>query len=422
MNEDASFNSPQPIASPIDRQLNEVEANRQAGEYAAALESVERIVRAHPKNLRALNEMGVCLRFIGEPLKASLQLRKAHKLAPDSPEVLANLGHCLRELGETDKAARAFEKALKLRPEFMALWAQLGELRHAEGRLDSAIAAYERCLSLNPYNALTMANLASARAEDGAFDRALEVAEQCLAIDSRERRALAVRGLCLHEVGREEEAARWLDLDWVREFPLTEVPGFESLEALNRDLAQTVMGHSTLVFEPEGRSTVAGDQTGELDGEGQKAVSLLSEHIRGSVERYLMDLPDDVEHPYLRQRPIDWRWNLWGTSLGNGGHQSPHIHPGGWVSGVYYAQLPEQMAGEGQDQQGWIEFGGAPLNWPLRKERPLRRLRPSEGSLVLFPSYLYHRTLPFEFPEAKGGKSRRISLAFDAIPASWPPA
>jgi hypothetical protein len=38
-------------------------------------------------------------------------------------------------------------------------------------------------------------------------------------------------------------------------------------------------------------------------------------------------------------------------------------------------------------------------------------VRPVEGLLVLFPSYLYHRTIPFE------GDAPRISVAFDFVPA-----
>jgi hypothetical protein len=34
---------------------------------------------------------------------------------------------------------------------------------------------------------------------------------------------------------------------------------------------------------------------------------------------------------------------------------------------------------------------------------------PYEGLMVLFPSYFYHRTIPFE------GDSARISLAFDVV-------
>jgi hypothetical protein len=38
---------------------------------------------------------------------------------------------------------------------------------------------------------------------------------------------------------------------------------------------------------------------------------------------------------------------------------------------------------------------------------PLRRVRPEEGRPVLFPSYFFHRTTPFD------ADGTRVSLAFD---------
>ena len=43
---------------------------------------------------------------------------------------------------------------------------------------------------------------------------------------------------------------------------------------------------------------------------------------------------------------------------------------------------------------------------------PTYKVRPEEGLLVLFPSYFYHRTIPFDDP------GTRISIAFDVVPVT----
>ena len=49
--------------------------------------------------------------------------------------------------------------------------------------------------------------------------------------------------------------------------------------------------------------------------------------------------------------------------------------------------------------------------WILGDAEPeVRRIRPQEGRLVLFPSFVYHETVPFE------SQAHRISIAFDAVP------
>ena len=58
---------------------------------------------------------------------------------------------------------------------------------------------------------------------------------------------------------------------------------------------------------------------------------------------------------------------------------------------------------------GAIEFGGHDLGEALALPGPTRRLQPDPGTLVLFPAYFYHRTIPF------AGAGRRISIAFDVL-------
>ena len=88
------------------------------------------------------------------------------------------------------------------------------------------------------------------------------------------------------------------------------------------------------------------------------------------------------------------------------GYQTPHIHPQAWVSGVYYASVPADIAA-GADQAGWIEFGEPLADYRFTAKPELRLIRPEEGLMLLFPSYFYHRTLPF----SAGGT--RVSIAFD---------
>jgi hypothetical protein len=101
---------------------------------------------------------------------------------------------------------------------------------------------------------------------------------------------------------------------------------------------------------------------------------------------------------------------MWCVVLQSGGHQIPHIHPEAWLSGVYYPQVPEAIR-TGAGPEGWLEFGYAERPFPSLLEPRIVRIRPAEGLLVMFPSYFYHRTVPFE------ADGTRISVAFDLVPA-----
>ena len=58
---------------------------------------------------------------------------------------------------------------------------------------------------------------------------------------------------------------------------------------------------------------------------------------------------------------------------------------------------------------GWIEFGRPPARYPCKADYPLESICPREGMLVLFPSYLFHRTIPLP------SGATRVSFAFDVI-------
>ena len=95
--------------------------------------------------------------------------------------------------------------------------------------------------------------------------------------------------------------------------------------------------------------------------------------------------------------------------LAGEGYQAQHMPPSGWLSGVYYVAVPK-IAGEGGND-GWIEFGQPGPEYHFSAEPDLRLVKPEPGMMVMFPSYMFHRTIPFQSDET------RISIAFDVVPA-----
>ncbi|MFT7671372.1 MAG: hypothetical protein ACI8X5_004090 [Planctomycetota bacterium] len=397
-------------ASALDQQLAQVEQLRVSGEYQAALVCADRLVAGHPKNANARNERGTCFRLVGQPEKAMIEFRVARQLVPDSAGIVANIAGCLIDLGEYEKALRAFLKALELQPDFAPVLAEIGTTYQRLGNLTKAIDYYSMAVAKNPTDSMSLSNLASARGELGEFDPCLEAASKCLDVDAHNREGIVFKSIALHELGREEEAALLFNLDWVRAFPISEVEGFPSVQAFNEALTAHVASHPSLEFEPTDRSTMLGEQTGELQTDSNTAIARLVDLIQYHVARFITYLPEDPAHPYLSRKPTEFSLSVWGTRLASGGHQAAHIHPGGWVSGVYYTGIPTEVSKDNCQHSGWIQFGGAPSSWPLERERVTHDFPPVEGTLILFPSYFYHRTLPFE------SDTKRVSIAFDAIP------
>ena len=97
----------------------------------------------------------------------------------------------------------------------------------------------------------------------------------------------------------------------------------------------------------------------------------------------------------------------WYVKMQKSGHLTSHIHETGWLSGVLYIQLPNKTK---TPEEGTIEFGFDGDNYPEGSTLPTERISLELGDLILFPSSLFHRTLPFYSDE------ERICIAFDISP------
>jgi hypothetical protein len=203
-----------------------------------------------------------------------------------------------------------------------------------------------------------------------------------------------------------------MDPRFISETQLAAPPGFVDLRAFDVALAAHAAAHRTLQSSPASHATAGGLHSGSLLVTPRGPVAGFEQALRVAIADYWRALPNLRGHPFVDNRPSAAFLNIWCVVLERGGHQIPHIHPEAWLSGVYYPQVPAAIRApaDPEDPSGCLELG--PDDLPGRAPVPLRliRVRPAEGLLVLFPSYFYHRTVPFE------SEGTRISVAFDLMP------
>lgn len=418
------------------------EALRALGDFEAAAASYRRVLAIEPGVADAHYNLGNCLYEIGDLHGAFDCYRQAVELAPADAEAYNNLGNVYAELGHVEDAATAYRRATQIDPRFAMAHNNYGNMQSELGRTDDALASYRRALELRPKFArvhlnlgLTLTkqgdlaaatdafraavdarwdfaeghvNLANALMAQGDNAGALDMLDRYLATDSTNTRVLAAKTIVLTEM-EDRDAARHL-LGYgrlLRKQTIATPPDYAGIAAFNNALMAHVLGHPTLIESPTSHATRFGRHTGDLTVGDQGPVADLAAAISAAVEDYRRALPPDPTHPFLASRPSSVKLNLWAVVMQAEGHQMPHIHPAAWLSGVYYAKVPTVVA---DSKAGWIEFGRAGDNYFCKAEPEIHLVRPEEGLLILFPSYIYHRTIPFETSET------RISLAFDLIP------
>jgi Tfp pilus assembly protein PilF len=421
-------------------------ALKNAGRPVEALPLFERGLRIRPNAPSTLNNLGSALLVLDRPREAAVRLEAAIAQRPAYPEAWHNLGIARKQLGDLAGARLAYEKALNLNPAFLQTHLNLADLLFAEGAVPHAIAACEAILKRWPQHWAAENNRGvfleangQLREAAAAFRRvwmenpalegsainlarvllmlddavgAHEVCEQALNLPGAAATTpLALKTVALARLGRLAEREALLDIDrFVRITDHHAVPGYAERSQFDAELVGHLRQHPSLTFEPAGLVTRTGNQSSELIADEARSIRTLEAMIRDAVAGYLKELDGDsgAPSPFMARRPDQWSLTLWGTILQPGGSVEAHIHAPNWLSGVYYPELPAGLAEA--EPAGWFEVGRAPegLGGP---DDPVRCISPREGRMILFPSFFYHRTVPFH------GGGERISFAFDIVPA-----
>ncbi len=298
-----------------------------------------------------------------------------------------------RHIAAADAAARA-RAALGTDPLFQLLEAanasEGGDLRRA----DALFAV------LPPVDGSQVAE-ARHRLKSGDPDRAEELLDTAREQAPEDVAAWAWTGLVWRVKG--DDRAEWLYRPRQLARPIDLEIDHHELEAIATEIAKL---HHAVSF-PIGQSLRGGTQTrGRLFDRPEEPVARLRESIMEALHAYWAALPgEDSAHPLLRQRNAAPRLGgSWSVRLTDGGFHVAHIHPLGLLSSACYLRLPPAREGG----EGWLELGRAPTDMGLDLP-PLLTIEPRPGRLALFPSYMFHGTVPFQ-------EGERLTVAFDIVP------
>ncbi|PTR05661.1 MULTISPECIES: putative 2OG-Fe(II) oxygenase [unclassified Novosphingobium] len=134
------------------------------------------------------------------------------------------------------------------------------------------------------------------------------------------------------------------------------------------------------------------------------------EALLAATRDYIAALPPpDPAHPLLsRPRAAVRISGSWSVRLHGQGFNVTHSHPLGWISSAFYVALPDPAESTAPDA-GHFHYGAPPQELGLDLA-PYGTIAPMVGQLVLFPSTLWHGTVPFDAGE-------RLNIAFDVVPA-----
>jgi predicted Zn-dependent protease len=318
-------------------------------------------------------------------------------------EILRQSGAPLRALS----ALKSGRGKFALPPESWSVAAtahiDLNEARQAEEAAREGLAAA-------PGDPLCKRNLVVSLLMQGKAMIADPIIEEMRRAEPNDQQWLAYELTSLRLLGS-ECYTRIVDLDrFVRTYPLAAPEGFDSIESFNVAFLESLEKWHYNKTHPLNQSLRDGSQTPrDLTAIDDPVFNAFYRSVDIPIRQYIADVGNSADHPLTARNTGDYRIaGGWSVKLHGGGRHVNHVHPEGWISSSYYVSVPEETKTD-LNKAGWIKFAEPPFE-TSPPSPPEKWIRPEAGMLVLFPSFLWHGTMPIH------DGSVRVTAPFDAVP------
>lgn len=369
--------------------------------YEKAVLTKRHFIDAHDTLNKALWEHGEHTNFIKSfdiaieklPSLLELRLRQAHYriLSGQLVDAAKQLDDCLTFFGPNAR-----------------IYAELASVKKQQDENFDALPLYAKSYELDPTNVNMLKAYGRSLISAKQYALAVEVLTECKAIDDADQECLAFLATANTHVNA-GDAKRVNDYDGlVQVFELDPPEGYATQEDFNSALLRALQPHHLSDTAPIDQTLVSGTQThGMLFNKDSQEIKQLETQLRGCIAQYIQHLqkvaPREIKNRISEGFDFSGAWSV---QLSEGGYHHDHVHSAGWISSVYYVEVPEELDDEAHE--GWLKFGDAQFD--PQNTGPHRFVKPVPGRLVLFPSYMVHGTVPI-----RSGK-RRTTVAFDVVP------
>ncbi|MFV3126453.1 tetratricopeptide repeat protein [Niveispirillum sp. KHB5.9] len=187
-------------------QLNAAIAQQDAGRAKEAEAGFRSVLAQAPANGEALHRLGVLRLQAGDYAAAAQSLEAAVKAEPDWAVHHSNLASALRRLGRLPDALAAAMQALRLAPDFADGYLNLVNILDQMQRYGDAIAVQRQLIALRPHAGEARLQLARLLILDNQAEAAVDALYDLLGMQPLSVHAYTNMGVALRRLGRLDDA------------------------------------------------------------------------------------------------------------------------------------------------------------------------------------------------------------------------
>ena len=414
--------------------INSLVENYQNRDYKSLVNNAQQYVEKNNSSAMAWNLLALGYRYTNN-VEAALKIYEdLLRLNPGNFLLSTNLGNLYMAIGKISKAIDCFEVAFKKEPNHVSNLEALAIAYQDTGRNKEAIDCFKKVLALDEGKESARYHLARMLVRLNYYSEAIEHFDKT-------NYGLSKSHLleCLYYLGDKDkfyEHYRELINRKIinplmasigshasirfnisnKENPFCSDPfnyikkqNITDNNELNDDLISSILEfHKSGESDPKSQPLLSNGKqsSGNIFLNQREDIQLLKKILENKVKNYLKEFSTSNEG-FIINWPKNYKIYGWLVSISSGGKLSAHIHKEGWLSGSLYFKMPSKKT----KNEGNIVFSLDGANYPTDgKKFDKKSVDVNKGDLVLFPSSLFHHTIPFKSNE------ERVTFAFDIIP------
>jgi len=408
--------------------------------FEKILNSIESFIKEFPKNFHARNIFALTLKSQGrfeESKKIFLEIIKNNIRNPNIAYVYTNTGNLFYDLGQVDQAITFHKASIQLNPKSINSFLGLGLGFSNQGDNEKAVRAFKKGLEIDQNNENLLYNLATSLRK---LERYKEAAKcysktinplsksyqlECLYLDLENDTSYEefnnfldklntqnnynplIASINTHSSIRFEKKNKCnfikKPFDYIRKEKLFENKNFDEdlINKVLQDFESSNISRKTQSLLNKGFQS-----SGNIFNLESLAIQKLKNIIEEKILEY-RDFYKSSSEGFIKNWPKKYTIYGWLIIMNEGGNLSSHIHKEGWLSSSIYLKRPKKV----DKNDGDIKFSLHGGNYVSdSKEFPEKIINIDQGDMVMFPSSIFHSTIPFDLNE------QRITLAFDILP------
>ena len=360
----------------------------------------DEVIKENKENIKANLYLGIVFAQQRKFIEAKTQFEKTLNVSPKNIDALNNLGLVYRELNEIDNSIDCFKKVLDLDEKKESSRYHLARMLV---RLNSYSEAIEHFHKTN--YGLSKSHLLECLYYLGQKDKFYKHYRELIKrnIVNPLMASIGSHASIRFNVANNENPFCTNPFNYIKKENIT------NNGELSEDLITSILEfHQSGESDPKSQPLLSNGKqsSGNIFLHQREDIQLLKKILENKVTNYLKEFSTSSEG-FIKNWPKKYNIYGWLVSINSGGNLAAHIHKEGWLSGSLYFKMPSKKTKE----EGNIVFSFDGANYPTDgKKFDKKSVDVYKGDLVLFPSSLFHHTVPFKSNE------ERVTFAFDIIP------